>query len=156
MQDRFTSWRTTLDAVHTAIAAARFGLVTVIERTLYDSSPEVVQLIILFDQLLSLQLIKFELEILDVELCNAVLQIICKFSHDSIPSILYVFYLIQFYNFFDVLVDLSLIAGSFTFEDHVPLVLDGVVCSTRKIASNLGPSLVLLDILNVEKPVFFL
>ena len=59
MQDRFTSRRTTLDAV--------------LERTLYDSSPEVVQLIILFDQLMSLMLIKFELEILDVELCNAVL-----------------------------------------------------------------------------------
>ena len=130
-QDRFTSRRTTLDAVHTAIAAARFGLVTVIERTLYDSTPEAVQLIILFDQLFSLQLIKFELEILDVELCNAVLQIICKFPQDSILSILYVFYFIQFYNFFDVLVDLSLIAGSFAFEDHVPLVLDGVVCSTR-------------------------
>ena len=72
-QDRFTSRRTTLDAVHTAIAAARFGLVTVIERALYDSTPEAVQLIILFDQLFSLQLIKFELEILHVELCNAVL-----------------------------------------------------------------------------------
>ena len=88
MQDRFTSRRKTLDAVF--------------ERTLYDSSPEVVQLIILFDQLLSLMLIKFELEILDVELCNAVLQIICKFSHDSIPGILYVSNFIQFYNFFDV------------------------------------------------------